>query len=218
MSVSRSYVAYTVRNHRYEVLQCRRAMRAKKPKRFRANLSWAMDLTGKQDISGKAHAILGILDQGTRRGLCLGAVPSKCAWALLGHLFLAISRYGKPGALKSDNEAVFKSALFKTALRLCGIRQRFSAVGCPWMNGKVERFFGTLKQALNGWQVDSAPALQRSLGQFLFFYNHVRPHESLGGQTPAEAWEGVDPYTAKPKRARYFTAWEGLLAGFYIRR
>ena len=86
------------------------------------------------------------------------------------------------------------------------------------MNGKVERFFGTLKQALNGWQVDSAPMLQQSLGQFLFFYNHVRPHGSLGGQTPAEAWEGVDPYAAKPKRVSYFTAWEGLLAGFYIRR
>ena len=218
MSVSRSYVAYTVRAQQYAILQYRRAMRRRKPGRFLPNRSWAMDLTGKQDGSGKVHSVLGILDQGTRRVLCLSAIPSKCSWSLLGHLFLAIGRYGKPGALKSDNEAVFKSRLFRTVLRFCGIRQSFSALGCPWMNGRIERFFGTLKQALDCWQVVDARMLQRSLEQFLFFYNRVRPHESLDGQTPLEAWEGIDPTAAKPKRVSYFRAWEGLLTGFYIRR
>ena len=218
MSVSRSYVAYTIRNHRYAILQYRRAMRRRRAGRFRANRSWAIDLTGKQDAFGKVHMILGILDQGTRRGLCLKAIPNKCSWALLGHLFLAIARYGKPSALKSDNEAVFRSALFRAVLRFCGIRQQFSAIGCPWMNGRIERFFGTLKQSLNGWQVADAPMLQRALAQFLFFYNHVRPHENLGGQTPVEAWEKIDSYAEKPKQVRYFEAWEGLLTGFHIQR
>lgn len=218
MSVSRSYVAYTIRKHQYDILQYRRAVKHRKPRRFQSNLSWAMDLTGKQDASGKVHSILGILDQGTRRVLCLCSVSSKCSWSLLGYLFLAVGRYGKPRSLKSDNEAVFKSILFRTVLRLFGIRQRFSAVGCPWMNGKIKRFFGTLKQALNCWQVENARMLQRSLDQFLFFYNHVRPHENLGGQTPVEAWNGIDPYATKPKQVRYFEAWEGLLTGFYVRR
>jgi transposase InsO family protein len=218
MSVSRSYVAYTIRNHQYEILQYRRAVKCRRPGRFQPNISWAMDLTGKQDVSGKVHAILGVLDQGTRRALCLCSVPSKCSWSLLGYLFLAIGRYGKPKSLKSDNDSVFRTRLFRTTLRLCGIRQRFSAVGCPWMNGKIERFFGTLKQALDGWQVANARMLQRSLDQFLFFYNHVRPHENLDGRTPAETWAGIDPYASRPKQVRYFEAWEGLLTGFYIRR
>jgi len=218
MSVSRSYVAYTIRNHQYEILQYRRAMRHRRTKNFSANRSWAVDLTGKQDASGKVHALLGILDQGTRRVLCLKAIPDKCSWTLLGYLFLAIARYGKPGILKSDNEAIFRSALFRTALQLCGIRQRFSAVGCPWMNGRIERFFGTLKQSLKVWQVTDAPMLQQALDQFLFYYNHARPHENLGGKTPVEAWEGTAPDAAKPKQVRYFTAWDGLLTGFHIRR
>ena len=218
MSVSRSYVAYTIRNHYYEILQYRRAVRKRKPGRFLPNHSWAIDLTGKQDALGKIHSILGILDQGTRRTLSLRSIPNKCSWTLLGYLFLAIGRYGKPKVLKSDNEAVFKSRLFRTVLHLCGIRQQFSALGCPWMNRKIERFFGTLKQSLNYWQVDNAPMLQRALNQFLFFYNHVRPHENLGGQTPVEAWERVDPYSVKPKRVEYFEAWDGLLTGFHVRR
>jgi len=218
MSVSRSYAAYTIRNHRYAILQCRRAMRRRRAGSFRANRAWAVDLTGKQDASGKVHVLLGILDQGTRRVLYLSVIPSKCSWMLLGHLFLTIARYGKPGVLKSDNEAVFRLALFRRVFRFCGIRQRFSAVGCPWMNGRIERFFGTLKQSLNGWQVVDAPMLQRTLDQFLFFYNHVRPHENLGGKTPIEAWEKIDPYAGKPRQIRYFAAWEGLLTGFYIRR
>jgi transposase InsO family protein len=218
MSVSRSYAAYTVRNHLYEILRYRRAMRQRKPGRSQPNRSWAIDLTGKQDASGKIHAILGILDQGTRRILCLSATPSKCSWSLLGYIFLAIGRFDKPKSLRTDNESVFKSRLFRTTLWICGIRQQFSAVGCPWMNGRIERFFGTLKQALDCWQVPDVQILQHSLDQFLFFYNHIRPHENLGGQTPGEAWEGVDPYRARPKRIEYFEAWDGLLTGFYIRR
>ncbi|MCL2871675.1 MAG: integrase core domain-containing protein [Betaproteobacteria bacterium] len=86
------------------------------------------------------------------------------------------------------------------------------------MNGKVERFFGTLKRSLDRWHVADIAMLQRALAQFQFFYNHVRPHENLDGQTPVEAWEGIDPYAKKPKQVRYIECWDGLLTGFYIRR
>jgi transposase InsO family protein len=38
-----------------------------------------------------------------------------------------------------------------SALRCLGITHQRSAVGYPWQNRRSERFFGTLKQALNQW-------------------------------------------------------------------
>ena len=86
------------------------------------------------------------------------------------------------------------------------------------MNGRVERFFGTLKEKLDGWSVDDREQLSLALGDFRAWYNHVRPHQHLHGRTPAEAWAGVDPYAAAPRSIRYFSAWDGLLTGFYMRR
>lgn len=85
------------------------------------------------------------------------------------------------------------------------------------MNGRVERFFGSLKEKLNQWEVDSLGQLNGALHQFRFWYNHVRPHQNLEGRTPAEVWQGKDIFTSKPKGEFFFEAWDGLLQGYYLR-
>jgi len=75
-----------------------------------------------------------------------------------------------------------------------------------------------LKQKLDQLAVDSFEALQSALGEFRFFYNHVRPHQNLDGRTPAEAWAGVDPFAVRIKQEYWFKAWDGLLKGYYLRR
>lgn len=217
MTVSKSYVAYTLRQQRYAIAEARRCIRRRRATAGPANHTWALDLTGKQDIYGKQHAILGLVDHGTRRLLALTAVPNKSAWTLLGYLFLAIGRYGKPQALRSDNERVFTGKVFRAALRLGGIRQQLSDLGCPWQNGRIERLFGTLKGKLDQWRVLDGGQLQSALGQFAFWYNAVRPHQNLGGRTPLEAWRGIDPYRQAPKREKWFEAWDGLLQGYHLR-
>ena len=113
---------------------------------------------------------------------------------------------------------VFCSRLFRGVLALLGIRHQRTDPGCPWQNGRIERFFGTLKAKLDGWQVDTLAALHVSLGEFRFWYNHVRPHQNLNGRTPAEAWSGTDVFAGKPETEYWFEAWDGLLQGFYLRR
>jgi transposase InsO family protein len=127
-------------------------------------------------------------------------------------------RYGKPCILRTDNESVFASTAFRLALALLGIRHQRTDPGCPWQNGRVERFFGTLKATLDRLAVTSFEALNGALTEFRFFYNHVRPHQNLGGRTPAEAWADVDPFAHRPKHEYWFEAWGGLLCGYYLLR
>ncbi|SDG55092.1 Integrase core domain-containing protein [Pseudomonas benzenivorans] len=178
VSVSKSYVAYTLRQRQYEIAEARRRIRRRQATTGPANHTWALDLTGKQDIHGQQHAILGLVDHGTRRLLTLIGLPNKSAWTLLGHVFLAIGRFGKPQAIRSDNERVFTGRLFRTVLRLTGIRQQFSDLGCPWQNGRIERLFGTLKGKLDRWRVLDRAQLQAALETFAFWYNTVRPHKT----------------------------------------
>lgn len=216
--MGKSFVADTIRRHHYEIEILRRRIKHRLPPPTPSNLTWAMDLTGKADAAGQVHSILGLLDHGSRALLTLAALPDKCSWTLLGHLCLAIGKYGKPHGLRTDNEACFTGRVFRLGLKLAGIRHRRSDAGCPWHNGRIERFFGTLKGKLDRLEVESFVVLNEALGEFRFFYNFVRPHQHLQGRTPAEAWADIDP-TARPVRRKFwFEAWEGLLCGYYLRR
>ncbi len=163
------------------------------------------------------HTIFGILDHGTRRLLSLHAVVDKSSWTLLGYLFLAIGQYGKPVAVRTDNERIFTARLFTGVLKWAGIKHQRTDKHCPWQNGRIERFFGTLKERLRFWQFMGRPMLQEALDQFDFWYNAIRPHQNLDGLTPLEAWNGIDPFTAPIKQIRFYSAWDGLLTGFYLR-
>jgi transposase InsO family protein len=218
MTISKTTVADWLRADRYRILQLRRNIKQRKPRPTPKNTVWGLDLTGKVDTQGKIHTMLGCIDHGTRRCLALDVLENKNAWTLLGHLFLAFGRFGKPRTLRTDNEACFTSHVFTTILMLVGIRHQRTAPGCPWMNGRIERFFGTLKEKLNTLRPVSAQALQRLLIEFRFWYDAVRPHQHLGGATPQEAWNGVNPWSVPVKEEMFFEAWEGRLRGYYLRR
>jgi len=138
-------------------------------------------------------------------------------FALIRKLIQAIRRYGKPGIVRTDNESVFTSQAFRFALFLLGIGHQRTEPGCPWQNGRVERFFGALKEKLDRLAVDSLAALNTALVEFRFSYD-LRPHQNLNGLTPAEAWAGIDPYATQAKGEYWFEAWDGLLKGYYLRR
>jgi transposase InsO family protein len=83
---------------------------------------------------------------------------------------------------------------FCRALRWMGIHQRFTKPGRPWMNGRIERLFGTLKKVLKSISFQDEQALTLVLARFCFAYNTLRPHSALNGRTPDEAWHGINPY------------------------
>jgi putative transposase len=59
---------------------------------------------------------------------------------LLGKLIQAKGEWGNPKAVRSDNDAVFKTRMFRWVLKSVGVQQQWTDVGSPWQNGRIERF------------------------------------------------------------------------------
>ncbi|MCP3673497.1 MAG: transposase [Gammaproteobacteria bacterium] len=68
------------------------------------------------------------------------------------------------------------------------IKHQKSDKGCPWLNGRIERFFGTFKSKLKLLPENVSFDIQRLLIEYRCWYNHLRPHDYLDGSTPAEVF------------------------------
>jgi putative transposase len=146
MTVSKSTVYNIIIRHKYEIYMLRKQIKQRKPKSLPKNIIWSMDLTTVTDDKKQQHITFGVVDNGTRACLLLKNIADKSSITLLRNLLNIIDAYGKPTKIRMDNEAVFKSRLFRAGLWILSIKPQFTQVACPWMNGRVERFFGTLKQ------------------------------------------------------------------------
>lgn len=217
VTVGKTFVHQTLQRHHYEIQALRRKLKHAKPASMPRNLIWGLDLTGKTDAGGRLHMLLGILDHGSRALLCLQALRDKSSRTLLSFLAEVVRVHGKPKVIRTDNESIFTSREFRSGLKMLGIRHQRSEPGCPWQNGRIERLFGTLKQKLDRWSVADFAQLNRDLDLFRQWYNLIRPHQNLGGRTPAEVWGGIDPYAKPPRHECWFYAWDGLLTGYCLR-
>lgn len=182
-----------------------------------ANLRWNLDGTGKVDALGVQHFILGIIDHGTRLNLFLQHLEIANSAEILKCIFETVAQFGAPQIIRTDNASVFKSAEFQAGLKAANIRHEFTDPGCPWQNSRIERLFLTLKEKLNLILPIDGTALDHLLAEFRFWYNSIRPHQHLHNFTPMEVWTGVNPFKERPKKIFRFSAWDGMLKGFYMR-
>jgi transposase InsO family protein len=213
ISVSKSYVYRIFKEHGYEILQMRKEMRNKLPYKKVKNQMWNMDLTTIDKIQ-----LFGVLDSGTRALLTLKHLPTKSTINILIALLEAVRDYGKPKSIKSDNEIVFTSKLMSFALWVLGIKRQTTQIASPWQNGKIERLFGTMKESFTDLVFPTVQSLESGLKEFRFFYNHIRLHQNLDYNTPANAWEGKDMSTSKTAiEIVYFQGLCENVAGFYFR-
>jgi transposase InsO family protein len=162
------------------------------------NRVWGCDLLVKTDRQGQPHLALAILDHASRACLRLQRLSDKSSLGLLQELIQTVKQYGRPTCLRTDNEAVLVTRVFRLGLWLLGIRQQRIQPGCPWQNGRVERFIGTVKRELARQPVAGRSELVTTLREIRTWYNHERPHDHLQGRTPAEVWAGIDVFATRP--------------------
>jgi transposase InsO family protein len=114
------------------------------------------------------------------------------ATAFLEHV-LATLPY-RVEAVMTDNDLLFtmryayhstRLTRFQQLLRSAGIEHRLIKPRTPATNGKVERFIKTIDdECYRVTQPKHSSARIGALRLFLEYYNHARPHQSLGGQSP----------------------------------
>jgi IS30 family transposase len=76
---------------------------------------------------------------------------------------------------------------FERMLIELGIKHRYCKPYRPQTNGKVERFWRTLREDLiSETDFDSLEELKDELIQYLYYYNHQRPHQAIDGKSPAD--------------------------------
>lgn len=76
---------------------------------------------------------------------------------------------------------------FERMLIETGIKRRYTRPYRPQTNGKVERFWRTLKEDLiEGTDFDSIEELQDELLKYIAYYNWERPHQGIDGKKPIE--------------------------------
>ncbi|WP_100813977.1 integrase core domain-containing protein [Microbacterium lacus] len=96
----------------------------------------------------------------------------------------------------TDNGGPFRSATFELfIMRHPELRHVRTRVRTPGQNGSRERGFGSMKyEWLFREEIDDAPQLVEHIDAYRADYNHVRPHEAIAWNRPADVHAGLaDP-------------------------
>lgn len=106
----------------------------------------------------------------------------------------ALERYGCPEIFNTDQGCQFTSHLWTDILKANDIRISMDGKG-RWMdNVFIERLWRSLKYEcvyLDAFQ-NFADA-HKKIDFWITYYNHERPHSSLGDFTPHEVYRGIEP-------------------------
>jgi putative transposase len=198
-------------------LKLPRAVTAKRP-----NHVWLADLTLVRGLFGlRTFHVAVILDVFSRLPLVAEVYGNAPTSADLAALFRsAVKGLGAPVHFITDQGPQFTGKAFTRALCQKGVRHRFGAVGRHGSIAIIERFWLTAKTllALPFWKPLLAEDLERRLAAVLLFYSAHRPHSSLRGATPMEAYARTRPACRTAIRPPLATARDApTLADFHIR-
>jgi putative transposase len=151
------------------------------------NQAWCLDFCHDRLENGRCFRILAVLDCFSRECLLLKGAPHFPSCTVQRELEWLFLVHGMPARLLSDNGPEFRALTLPE-----GVEAAFIQPGSPWQNGHVESFFDKLRdELLNRELFSSGAELQAHLDEHMEFYNHLRPHLSLRGFTPARFKEGL---------------------------
>jgi putative transposase len=150
----------------------------------RPNQVWAMDITYIPMARGFVYLAV-VLDWFSRRVLSWRVSITLEAAFCVETLENALARHGKPEIFNTDQGSQFTGADFTGVLAKHDIAISMDGKGAWRDNVFVERLWRSIKyEEVYLRAYDSVSEARNSIGRYLDFYNHRRPHSSLDGKTP----------------------------------
>src|SRR5690606_11343380 len=148
---------------------------------------WTYDFLEDRTERGGKLRILTVLDEFTRECLAIRVEPSIGSQRVIDILEWLFMLHGAPEYLRSDNGPEFIAKALQSWLEARGAKTLYITPGSPWENPYIESFNGTLRdECLNMNLFTNGRHAQDVTEAWRREYNELRPHSSLGYQTPAE--------------------------------
>lgn len=162
----------------------------------RPNQVWAMDITYIPMARGFVYLAV-VLDWFSRRVLSWRVSITMEAAFCVETLEQALAQHGKPDIFNTDQGSQFTGTAFTGTLASNGIAISMDGKGAWRDNVFVERLWRSVKyEEVYLKAYDSVSEARASIGRYLDFYNRRRPHTSLDGITPDQAYFNQMPFRA----------------------
>ena len=147
------------------------------------------DRTGQSNSRGVGWEFVHVCIDDHSRVAFSQILPDEKAESAVSFLKAAVAYYKSLGVtvtrVMTDNGSCYKAFDFRDACQEIGLKHKRTKPYTPKTNGKAERFIQTL---LREWAYRmpyrSSARRTAALRPYLRFYNHRRPHASLGRRSP----------------------------------
>jgi putative transposase len=149
------------------------------------NQTWSMDFMQDQLGDGRSIRVLNVIDDFNREALGIEVDFSLSSERVVRVLDQIIEWRGKPKAIRCDNGPEYLSAAITQWAKERQITLNYIQPGKPQQNAFIERFNRTVRHEwLGQYEWADLSEVQTFATDWMWSYNHDRPHMALGGLTP----------------------------------
>jgi len=151
------------------------------------NQTWSMDFMHDQLADGRSIRLLNVIDDCNREALGIEVDFSLPAERVVRTLEQIVDWRGKPARIRCDNGPEYLSNVIIEWAKTKEITLDYIQPGQPQQNAYIERFNRTARyEWLSQFAWDNLDQVQNAATQWMWLYNHERPHMALGGFTPKQ--------------------------------
>ena len=151
------------------------------------NICWSMDFMSDTLQHGHRYRTFNVIDDYNREILTIDINSGITSERVINVLDQLAAWRGYPHRIRVDNGSEFTSHVFAAWAEKHEIYIDFIKPGSPYQNAYIERFNRTYRdEILDLYLFQTLDEVRRMTDDWIYKYNHIRPHDSLNDMTPIQ--------------------------------